>query len=187
MKNIMLSCFQRMVCSTSSDRANEKFVQWKEPMQLGGGTTNVDGDASTSRGRKKKWSTRGTVFRGAGDTTLEGPGVEDSNHIGSGIVVLAEGRGANSSHVVVEAPSTNPPPRFVPPLLIPITISLVLVVRENESERAFGQTPNIVTERGKCIQPPTEAVHCQDDSTILEGDGNFLQQNIPPPQGRAYI
>lgn len=87
MKNIMLSCFQGMVCPTSSDRGNENIVQWKKPMQLTGSTANVDGDVSTSRGRKKRQSTRGIVSYRAGDTALEGPAVEDGSHIGSGTAV----------------------------------------------------------------------------------------------------
>lgn len=100
---------------------------------------------------------------------------------------MAKGRGADSSRTVIEAASTNPPPRFEPPRRIPTIRSSVPVAISNVIERPSDQAPNMLTERVKRIQRPTEGVQGQHDSTTLEGDSNFLQQNTPPPQGMAYI
>lgn len=170
-----------MVGPSSKDRTNEKFVQWKEPLQGSGGTVNDDGNDSTSRSRKNKHSRRGKSSNGAAGATLQGGTVEESRHIGRASAAVPEAGRPNSSPTVLEAPSSNPAPRFVPPQRIINTRSSVPVSRPHTTERAPEHITNMVAQRGQRRPPPLEEREGQNESTALEHDGTSAHHSIPAP------
>lgn len=101
-----------MVRPNSSDRGAEKFVQWKEPPHSAGGAPNGSGEASTSRGRKKKLSRSLGVALGGGSASERSARVEDRRHNGSASTLRAEADLAHPSPVRVEETSTLPPRRI---------------------------------------------------------------------------
>lgn len=66
-----------MVHPAILDRGNEKFVQWKKPLQSKGDTTNVHGHDSNSRMRKKKQTTKQNFALTSLVASIQGSGVED--------------------------------------------------------------------------------------------------------------
>jgi hypothetical protein len=66
-----------MVHPAILDRGNEKFVQWKKPLQSKGDTTNVHGHDSTSRMRKKKQTTKQNFALTSLVASIQRSGVED--------------------------------------------------------------------------------------------------------------
>ena len=158
-----------MVPPASSDRANETFVQWKEPVQSNRERGNADGDASTSRGRKKNQPRRLQVPNAAAGASIQGERVQESLHAGSVTALLSEARGATLSRTPAEVPSSDPPPRFKPPGRIPSTRSTVPLPRSYVSERARHHIPSMVPQRLYCIPPPRHGVQEQNDSTAAEG------------------
>ena len=176
-----------MVLPASSDRANETFVQWKEPVQSNRDRGNANGDASTSRVRKNKQPRRLPVPHPAAGASTDGEGVEESRHAGSGVAVVSEARGATSSRCPAEVPSTDPLPRFRPPGRIPTTASTVPLRTSYVSQRAPQQMPTMAPQRLYCIPPPRNAVEDRNESTAHEGAGTTAQQYRTAPEGKAYI
>ena len=106
-----------MVRPITTERVNEKFVQWKEPLQSTGGAPNGEGEASTSKRRKKKLSRSLGTALGGGSASERCARVEESTHGGSASAstVRAEVVTAHPAPILAEDTLANPPARFVPP------------------------------------------------------------------------
>ena len=176
-----------MVVPASSDRANETFVQWKEPVQSNKEGGNADGNASTSRGRKRKQPRRLEVPHPAATASIHGEGVQEAGLPGSVTALFSGARGGTSSQCPAKVPSTNPLPRFRPPGQIPTTRSTVPLRRSYVSQTAPEHIPSMVPQRLYCIPPPRNLVQDRNDSTADEGARTTAQQYTTAPEGKAYI
>lgn len=132
--------WQNMHRPRRSERGNETFVQWKEPSHSNDEILIVGGDATTSRGKKKKQSRRLMKAVAAEDAFLQSTGVEDFRNEGQASEALSEGRGGTSSRSAQQIHTVNPPPKFMPPRRVHSTRSTVALLASSASERVPDQT-----------------------------------------------
>lgn len=98
-----------------SDRGNEKFVQWKEPVQSKGGTSNVDGPDNTSTVRKNRVTRRQKSLLTSLEATIQEAPAEVEFHDTINTAEETETGGGSIVPTPAQFHSSDPSPRFRPP------------------------------------------------------------------------
>lgn len=170
---------------SSSDRGNEGFVQWKEPLELDEAISPGDGHASTTRSRKKNQPRRITVPTGGAQASIHGSAMEDSRRGGRASQVVSEAGGGTSSRSGAELQTVDPSPRFVPPRRVHTTRSTVPVLRSSASEKASEHKTSMDTTGVNNIPAPREVLEDHSAPRAVEVEGFSTPPNISPPQGKC--
>lgn len=144
----------------TSDKGSEKFVQWKEPLQLTGVAPNNARDASASQGRKMRQCTSG-----AGGTSHQSARGEEPRHAGSASTHRLETGVASRSPPRAGSNCTNPPARFVPPRRMTTSTTSVPAATPNGDHVARHRAQRTQT--------------CQDDSATFEGTSAHQKRTVP--------
>lgn len=105
-------------------------------MESRGEELHDEGDASTSRGKKKKQQRRVRNAHGEPETSIQGPRGDESGQGGSPIAIVSEGGRGTSSPIAGEVPSRNPPSGFKPPRQLLNTRSNRRIPRATEPPKA---------------------------------------------------
>lgn len=169
--NISWFCLQRMVPSATSDRANEKFVQWRQPVESRGKELHDEGDASTSRGKKKKQQRRVRNAHGEPETSIQGLRGDESGQGGSPIAIVSKGGRGTSSPIAGEVPSGNPPSGFKPPRQLLNIRSNRRIPRATEPPKAPEHTQSMVHEDINSMSLPKEAIQDKRQSPAVASGG----------------
>lgn len=130
----------------TSNRGNEKFVEWKEPVQSKRDIANVDGHDCTSRQSKKKQATRHKFMLSSFGVSIQRQGIEEQGHPTSPTAIMTETRCGTLSPSRVEVHSLATPPIFKPPRRMQSTRSSILLPISTISKGASGQTPDMLLE-----------------------------------------
>ncbi len=174
-----------MVRPATSDRGNEKFVEWKEHVQSKGDIANVDGHDSTSRVRKKKQATRQNFMLSSFVASIQGPGVEEQGHAISPTAIVTEKGVGTLSPSRAEVHSLAPPPIFNPHRRMQSTRASILPSRSTVFEGAFGQTPDMHPEAFDRRATQRESLQHHYDTAAHGDEGTVGPQQRQTPQGKA--
>lgn len=174
-----------MVRPATSDRGNEKFVEWKERVQSKGDIANVDGHASTSRVRKKKQATSQKFLLPSFVASNRGPRVEEQGHAISPTAIVTETGVGTLSPSSAEVHSLAPPPIFKPHQRMQTTRSSILIPRSTVFEGADGQTPDMLPEANNRRATQRESLQHHYDSAAHGDEGTVGPQQRETPQGKA--
>ena len=170
-----------MVRPATLDRGNEKFVQWKEPLQSKGDTTNFDGHDYTSRVRKKKQTARQNSTLTSPVASILGSGVEERGHARNPATVLIETGVGTLSPSHAEVHSVAPLPRFKPPRCVQSTRSTLLLPRSTVPEGASEQTPNMLPESNNDRASRNESLQHQGPRNWSAHGTRFMDESCNAP------
>lgn len=177
-----------MVPPGNSKRATKKFVQWKEPMKTRGQSTTLDGDASTSTGRKNKHPRRVRILEGQAVASIQAAEVEVCRDVTTASAAHSQRGGAPTSVSAPQEPSTTPPPRFRPPKQVGTSSgSNVELQRSSIPERVPEQLIDMLPQRVKQRLPPTDVVQDLRQSRSVLGDGLSQQHTRTTTTGKACM
>lgn len=166
-----------------AERGNEKFVQWKEPVESEGDKANFDGPDSTAGAREKKQTRRQTAILSALAATIQRPVVEEQNE-GRGPSAQFSGIGVGtSSQSPAVARSSIPAPRFGPPLQKQSRTGTAEIRRPSTTDRTSEPSPESVPDNEQRTADAVESDEHQSDSAASEAERPTGPSHRNAPRG----
>lgn len=167
-----------MARPSRAERGPEKFVQWKEPVEAEGDTSNFDGPDSNRAVRKNKPTRRQKSLLASMAASVEGARVEEAEHATSPNVRVTDTIIGTSSQSLAVLQSSPPPPRFKPPCQMQNTRSSSQLQRSHASVVEVHNSADRVPGRHQRAAGPHESVQQQGDVEEHEED----DISGPPPR-----
>lgn len=179
------SCLQEMGRHRTSDRGNEKFVQWKESVQRQGVTENADDHDSHSKGRQKKLTRRQTSLLSSLAATMQGPDEEQEGPATSAAAVGNDTGVGTSSPNTPEGHSSPPPPRFKPPRQMQNRRSHVPLPKSTVSVGAYATPSDMAPDVNHQRVAPRNSVQGESDPPAQGIERTAGPHHRRPLQGNA--